>query len=129
MQRTIFFISDGTGITAEALGHSLLSQFEGVELREVRMPFVDTTEKSSMPASNADCRRHAAARWCAPHRSDYAGAQGNQHERLQACRCAGAEFLRLSLSRRSRSELGHASQRTWPGAPAAVLPAKTTWRA
>ncbi|MDE2600007.1 MAG: kinase/pyrophosphorylase [Rhodocyclaceae bacterium] len=45
MQRTIFFVSDGTGITAEALGHSLLSQFEGVKLREVRMPFVDTPEK------------------------------------------------------------------------------------
>ena len=45
MQRTIFFVSDGTGITAEALGHSLLSQFEGVQLREVRMPFVDTPEK------------------------------------------------------------------------------------
>ena len=45
MQRTIFFVSDGTGITAEALGHSLLSQFEGVQLREVRMPFADTPEK------------------------------------------------------------------------------------
>jgi [pyruvate, water dikinase]-phosphate phosphotransferase / [pyruvate, water dikinase] kinase len=45
MQRTIFFVSDGTGITAEALGHSLLSQFEGVKLREVRMPFIDTPDK------------------------------------------------------------------------------------
>lgn len=45
MQRTIFFVSDGTGITAEALGHSLLSQFEGMTLREVRMPFIDTPEK------------------------------------------------------------------------------------
>ena len=44
-QRTIFFVSDGTGITAEALGHSLLSQFEGVKMHEVRMPFVDTPEK------------------------------------------------------------------------------------
>lgn len=45
MQRTIFFVSDGTGITAEALGHSLLSQFEGVTLREVRIPFIDAPEK------------------------------------------------------------------------------------
>ncbi len=45
MQRTIFYVSDGTGITAEALGHSLLSQFEGLTLREVRMPFVDSAEK------------------------------------------------------------------------------------
>jgi len=29
LNRTVFFVSDGTGITVEALGHSLLSQFEG----------------------------------------------------------------------------------------------------
>ncbi|MEL0028566.1 MAG: kinase/pyrophosphorylase, partial [Perlucidibaca sp.] len=28
MKRSVFFISDGTGITAETLGHSLLAQFE-----------------------------------------------------------------------------------------------------
>lgn len=43
--RTIFFVSDGTGITAETLGHSLLTQFEGVRLNIIRMPFVNTTEK------------------------------------------------------------------------------------
>lgn len=43
--RTVFFISDGTGITAETLGHSLLTQFEGVRLKQVRMPFVNTPEK------------------------------------------------------------------------------------
>ncbi|HET7775306.1 MAG TPA: pyruvate, water dikinase regulatory protein [Azospira sp.] len=44
--RTIFFISDGTGITAETLGHSLLTQFEGVRLKLVRIPFVNTPEKA-----------------------------------------------------------------------------------
>lgn len=43
--RTVFFISDGTGITAETLGHSLLTQFEGIRLRQVRMPFVNSAEK------------------------------------------------------------------------------------
>lgn len=38
--RTVFFISDGTGITAETLGHSLLTQFEGIRFRQVRVPFV-----------------------------------------------------------------------------------------
>lgn len=42
--RTAFFISDGTGITAEILGHSLLSQFEGIGFRKVRIPFVTTQE-------------------------------------------------------------------------------------
>ena len=63
MQRTIFFVSDGTGITAEALGHSLLSQFEGVQLREVRMPFVDTPEKiDACLARIAEARARDGAR-------------------------------------------------------------------
>ncbi len=44
--RTIFFISDGTGITAETLAQSLLCQFEAIHFRHVRMPFVDTVEKA-----------------------------------------------------------------------------------
>ena len=44
--RTVFFISDGTGITAETLAHSLLSQFEDQHFRQVRMPFVDTVDKA-----------------------------------------------------------------------------------
>ena len=43
--RTVFFVSDGTGITAETLGHSLLAQFPDTEFRQVRMPFVDSSEK------------------------------------------------------------------------------------
>jgi [pyruvate, water dikinase]-phosphate phosphotransferase / [pyruvate, water dikinase] kinase len=42
--RTVFFISDGTGITAETLGHSVLAQF-GIHFNEVRLPFVDTLDK------------------------------------------------------------------------------------
>jgi regulator of PEP synthase PpsR (kinase-PPPase family) len=44
--RTVFFISDGTGITAETVGHSLLSQFEGIAYRQERIPFIDTLEKA-----------------------------------------------------------------------------------
>lgn len=44
--RTVFFISDGTGITAETLGHSLLTQFEGIRFRQVRIPFVTTLEQA-----------------------------------------------------------------------------------
>ena len=45
-QRTIFFISDGTGITAEMLGHSLLTQFETIEFSQVVIPFVDSAAKA-----------------------------------------------------------------------------------
>jgi len=44
--RTVFFVSDGTGITAETFGHSVLSQFEGLNLRQVRLPFIDSTDKA-----------------------------------------------------------------------------------
>lgn len=45
-RRTVFFVSDGTGITAQMLGHSLLTQFEGVEFAQVTLPFVDSAEKA-----------------------------------------------------------------------------------
>jgi regulator of PEP synthase PpsR (kinase-PPPase family) len=44
-ERTVFIISDGTGITAETFSHSVLSQFEQVNFRTIRIPFVDSREK------------------------------------------------------------------------------------
>jgi regulator of PEP synthase PpsR (kinase-PPPase family) len=44
-QRTVFFISDRTGITAEMLGNSLLTQFEDFQFQRVTIPFVDTLDK------------------------------------------------------------------------------------
>lgn len=46
LKRTAFFVSDRTGITAEMLGHSLLTQFDNVSFSEVTLPFVDTDEKA-----------------------------------------------------------------------------------
>nr|WP_228535031.1 pyruvate, water dikinase regulatory protein [Noviherbaspirillum malthae] len=43
--RTVFFVSDGTGITAETFGHSVLTQFE-LRFKEVRLPFIDTLDKA-----------------------------------------------------------------------------------
>lgn len=43
--RTVFFVSDRTGITAETLGHSMMTQFDGVEFSYTRLPFLDTAEK------------------------------------------------------------------------------------
>lgn len=44
--RSVFFISDGTGITAETLGHSLLAQFPDCRFKPVRQPFIDSIEKA-----------------------------------------------------------------------------------
>jgi len=45
-RRTVFFVSDGTGITAQMLGQSLLTQFEGLEFNQVTLPFVDSVDKA-----------------------------------------------------------------------------------
>lgn len=44
-QRTVYFVSDGTGITAETFGNAILAQFE-TKARHVRLPFVDTVDKA-----------------------------------------------------------------------------------
>ena len=43
--RTVFFVSDSTGITAETFGNSILNQF-AIKPRHVRRPFVDTVDKA-----------------------------------------------------------------------------------
>jgi [pyruvate, water dikinase]-phosphate phosphotransferase / [pyruvate, water dikinase] kinase len=43
--RTVFFISDGTGITAETFGNAILAQFE-LNALHVRLPFTDTADKA-----------------------------------------------------------------------------------
>lgn len=57
MKRTVFFVSDRTGITAETLAHSLLTQFEDVEFEKISCPFVDSLEKVAAVVSriNESC--------------------------------------------------------------------------
>ena len=43
--RTVYFISDGTGITAETFGNAILAQFE-MKPRHVRLPFIDSVDKA-----------------------------------------------------------------------------------
>lgn len=49
-QRTVFFVSDRTGITAETLGHSLLTQFDGIDFRPVTVPFIGNKDKAEAAA-------------------------------------------------------------------------------
>jgi regulator of PEP synthase PpsR (kinase-PPPase family) len=44
--RTVFFLSDQTGVTAETLGHSLLTQFDSQHFRQVTLPFIDCHDKA-----------------------------------------------------------------------------------
>ena len=49
--RTVFFISDRTGITAEALGNSLLTQFPEIEFKRINLAFIDTVKKAQSAVS------------------------------------------------------------------------------
>jgi len=46
INRSVFFLSDGTAITAETLGHSLLTQFESIHFKENSCPFINSIEKA-----------------------------------------------------------------------------------
>jgi [pyruvate, water dikinase]-phosphate phosphotransferase / [pyruvate, water dikinase] kinase len=53
-RRTVFFVSDQTGVTAETLGHSLMTQFEGQEFRPVTLPFVSNLDKAQEAVRRID---------------------------------------------------------------------------
>jgi len=42
----VFFVSDRTGITAENLGHALLTQFNAIKFEHHSLPFIDSEEKA-----------------------------------------------------------------------------------
>ena len=46
--RPVFYVSDGTGITAETIGHSLLTQFGGAQFLTDRIAFVDDPDKARL---------------------------------------------------------------------------------
>jgi regulator of PEP synthase PpsR (kinase-PPPase family) len=46
VERAVFFLSDQTGVTAEALGHSLITQFAGQNFRQTTLPFIDSEDKA-----------------------------------------------------------------------------------
>jgi len=53
-ERAVFFISDQTGVTAETLGHSLITQFAGQSFRQVTLPFIDTDDKARAAVRTID---------------------------------------------------------------------------
>ena len=44
--RTVYIVSDSTGITAETFSQSVLAQFEGVNFRPIRLPYIDSMTKA-----------------------------------------------------------------------------------
>lgn len=54
MKRFVFIISDGTGITAESLAHSLMTQFENIEFEKETIPYLDSIEKAEILIKRID---------------------------------------------------------------------------
>jgi regulator of PEP synthase PpsR (kinase-PPPase family) len=52
----VFYVSDGTGITAETFGQSVLTQFEGLPFRHVRLPFIDSLDKADATVARIDAQ-------------------------------------------------------------------------
>ncbi len=109
--RTVFFISDRTGITVETLGHSLLSQFEVFQYTEVYLPFTDTVEKLQQAITRIiDAAQQTGQRplvFVTLVNRDF-------QEQLAACDCMVVDFFRTflgpleqELSMASTQRLGH----------------------
>lgn len=46
MERTVYIISDSTGITAETFSNSVLSQFDNIKFNQIRLPFISSIERA-----------------------------------------------------------------------------------
>jgi regulator of PEP synthase PpsR (kinase-PPPase family) len=56
-KRTVFYLSDGTGITAETLGRSLISQFENFTFTHVTIPYINNLEEAQKVVSQINATR------------------------------------------------------------------------
>ncbi|WP_078120155.1 pyruvate, water dikinase regulatory protein [Thiosocius teredinicola] len=59
VSRSVYFVSESTGITAEAYGQSLLSQFGDTKFIKRYTPFINTREKAQALASELGHRAEA----------------------------------------------------------------------
>ena len=60
-KRTVFFVSDQTGVTAETMGHSLLTQFDGAQYQSVSLPFIATAAQAAEVVQRIDAAARASA--------------------------------------------------------------------
>ena len=59
--RTVFFVSDQTGVTAETMGHSLLTQFQGAPYKSVSLPFVASVAQADEVVARIDAAASESA--------------------------------------------------------------------
>ena len=117
-RRTVFFVSDQTGVTAETMGHSLLTQFDGLEFRPVTLPFISTLDKAARGGAEDQ-----------PHRAEQEGVRPIVfstlvQDELRAHRQAGQRAVPGFLRRISRARWRASS----PCARRTPADARTAWR-
>ena len=62
-RKRVFFVSDRTGITVEALGSSLLTQFAEMDFLRLTLPFIDSVDKArEVVAQVNDAHRESGQR-------------------------------------------------------------------
>ncbi|MFI2809877.1 MULTISPECIES: pyruvate, water dikinase regulatory protein [Microbulbifer] len=61
-KRTAFFVSDGTGLTVEAIGHSLLAQFRSEHVEQVTLPYIDSADKVARVMERIERAAHESGR-------------------------------------------------------------------
>ena len=103
--RRVFFVSDHTGITAETLGHSLLTQFDGVEFRQETIPFIGTVERAHEAVAKIDA---AAAEDGAPPLVFSTLVKQDARDVVKRASCVFLDFFDAFLAPLER-ELGVAS--------------------
>ena len=77
LSRSVYFVSESTGITAEAYGHSLLSQFGNARFTIRYTPFINTREKAQALANELAHRAEAEGQKANRLRDH--GRRGDQH--------------------------------------------------
>ncbi len=89
-RRTVFFVSDQTGVTAETMGHSLLTQFDGMDFRPVTLPFITSVDKAHEALAKIDqAEREEGARPVV-----FATLVNNEvRDALQQARCLFLDFF------------------------------------
>jgi hypothetical protein len=101
IKRTVFFVSDQTGITAETMGHSLMTQFDGIEFRQVTVPFISTVDKAIEAVRKIDLVGRAGGRPADHIQHARAGRRAQRRARQQGI---FSGFLR-SVPHAARKEL------------------------
>ena len=104
-RRTVFYLSDRTGITVEGLGNSLLTQFDGISWHRVSIPFLDSEAKAQAAAE--EINQAAQMDGCLPLVFSTL-VQAEERQWIETANCLFFDFFGAFINRMEQ-ELGQLS--------------------